>query len=203
MTGAPTVCIRSLRRKDARAVKRLWSERFGGDPDTQQNWIDAVLDTTHAAAGCVAVQESEGVGTSFMDVGSRAYTRQYLGLDVIDLDFPLTDENGIFHLSCVREDKEGRGIGSAFYERRLAEMFDRGVRQAFGIAWHRPHTVDSRVLFEKYDFERLTTAETYYTRTGDRPHCPDCTGPCRCTASLFVRPMEPNGPSRSSEDLDA
>lgn len=194
-----------MRKDDAPAVKRLWSERFGGDPTTQQNWIDAALDDGHSAAGFVAVRGPDGevVGTSFMDVGSRAYTRQYLGLDVLDLEPPLTDENGIFHLSCVREDMEGRGIGSAFYERRLAEMVDRGVRQAFGIAWHRPHTVDSRALFEKYGFERLVTVETYYMRTGDRPHCPDCTGPCRCTASLFVRPLEPNRPSWSSEELDA
>lgn len=194
MPGAPAIRVCSMRRKDIPAVKRLWSERFGGDPDTQQNWIDAALNDGHSAAGFVAVRgpDDKVVGMSFMDVGSRAYTRQYLGLDVLDLELSLADENGIFHLSCVQVDAEGRGIGSAFYERRLAELADRGVRQAFGIAWHRPHTVDSRILFEKYGFERLATIEEYYTRTGARPHCPDCTGPCRCTASLFARSMETN-----------
>lgn len=190
MAGA-AARIRSMRKDDAPAVKRLWSERFGGDPTTQQNWIDAALDDGHSAAGFVAVRGPDGevVGTSFMDVGSRAYTRQYLGLDVLDLEPPLTDENGIFHLSCVRVDMEGRGIGSAFYERRLSEMVDRGVRQAFGIAWHRPHTVDSRALFKKYGFTSVATIEHYYCRTGERPHCPDCEDRCTCTASLHTRPI--------------
>jgi predicted N-acetyltransferase YhbS len=187
MTGAPTDCIRSLRRKDARAVKRLWSERFGGDPATQQHWIDAALDNGHSAAGFVAVHESEVVGTAFMDVGSRAYTRQYLGLDVLDLEPPLADQNGIFHLSCVREDMEGRGIGSAFYERRLNELASRSVLRAYGISWHRPHTVDSRALFEKYGFTSVATIDHYYCRTDERPHCPHCEDNCTCTASLYTR----------------
>lgn len=189
MARDAAVRVRSMRRNDAPDVKRLWSDRFGGDPDTQQHWIDAALDDDHSAAGFVAVRspDDEVVGTSFMDVGSRAYTRQYLGLDVLDLELPLADENGILHLSCVQVDAEGRGIGSSFYECRLAELADRGVRQAFGIAWHRPHIVDSRVLFEKYGFTSVATIEHYYCRTGERPHCPDCEDRCTCTASLHTR----------------
>lgn len=194
MSGNAPFSLRPLAPADADAVKQLWSARFGGDPSTQENWIEAALTPSHSAVGCVAVASStdEVVGLAFLDVAGRDYTRRYLGLPTLDLHPPLADRNGIFHLYCVRKEWEGRGIGSAFYERCLDELADRHVPRAFGIAWHRPHTVDSRVLFEKYDFECLTTVEEYYSRTGSRPHCPDCSGPCSCTASLFAHTMATN-----------
>ena len=190
MSEAASFSVRPLARPDSEAVRRLWASRFGGEPSTQQNWIDAALDPAHTALGLVAVASGtdEIVGTSFFDVGSRAYTRRYLGLDALDLDLSLAGRNGIFHLSCVRADWEGCGIGAAFYERRLAVLADRDVPQAFGIAWHRPAvSVDSRVLFEKYAFTRLATVERFYSRTGTRPTCPVCVDACRCTASLYGR----------------
>lgn len=192
MPTPPNVTIRRLSRPDAGAVKQLWSDRFGGDPETQENWIEAALDPSHSAVGLVAKAPPTGavVGLSFLDVGDRAYTRRYLSLDALDLHAPLADQNGVFHLSCVHSDWEGRGVGSAFYEHRLAVLRERSVSRMVGIAWHRPHTVDSRVLFEKYGFTRLATVERYYTRTGNRPHCPSCDGPCTCTASLFSRTIE-------------
>lgn len=194
MPDAASFTIRPLRSPDSRrgTVQQLWTARFGGDSSTQKNWIEAVLNPSHTAAGFVAVSSPEEkiVGVSFLDVGRRPYTRQYLGLDVLDLDVTLADQNGIFHLSCVRADWERRGIGSAFYERRLQVLADQDVSCAFGIAWHRPAPIDSRVLFEKYDFTRLATVECYYTRTGTRPNCPVCTGPCTCTASLYGRTVE-------------
>lgn len=186
--------LRLLERSDAPPVRQLWSKRFGGDPSTQTNWIAAALTPSHTAAGFVAVASpgDEIVGVSFLDVGAREYTQEYLGLDVINLQVPLADRNGLFHLSCVRTDWEGRGIGSAFYERRLAELADRGVPHVFGIAWHRPTGIDSRALFEKHEFTRLTTVEGYYSRTGSRPNCPVCTGACMCTASLYGRSVAPS-----------
>jgi len=177
---------------DRTAVQKLWSKRFGGDPSTQDNWIDAALDTSRSATGIVATAPSTEavVGFSFLDVGDPAYTREYLGLDALDLTAPIVGRNGIFHLSCVDGDWEGRGIASRFYERRLARLRQRNVRRAFGIAWHRPHTVDSRVLFEHYQFTRLATVDRYYARTSGRMHCPDCgPEPCTCTASLFARAL--------------
>jgi GNAT superfamily N-acetyltransferase len=140
----------------------------------------------------VADTSSALVGASFLDVGGRTYTRQYLGLDTLDLRAPLADRNGLLHLSCVRKDWEGRGIGSAFYEHRLAVLAERDVPHAFGIAWHRPHAVDSRCLFDKFGFSRLATVNRYYARTGGRPHCPDCPDECTCTASLYARPVGPS-----------
>lgn len=186
--------IRAMESADADPVQCLWTARFGGASATQENWIEAALNPRHSVAGFVALDASteEVVGFSFLEVGNREYTRQYLGLDVLDGTLPLADQNGLFHLSCVRAQWEGRGIGSAFYDRRLTVLANRGVLRVFGIAWHRPHTVDSRVLFEKYDFERLATIDRYYIRTGSRPHCPDCNGTCTCTASLYGRMVSPS-----------
>jgi len=181
-----------MRDGDADAVRRLWSDRFGGPSSIQQKWVGAVLDASHSAVGLVAVAPATGtvVGLSLLDVGDRAYTRRYLGLDALDLGPPLADRNGLFHLSCVHADWEGHGIGTNFYERRLAILRERGVPRAFGIAWHRLHTVDSRVLFEQHGFTRFATAERYYERTGGRSDCPDCGTPCTCTASLHARRLD-------------
>jgi len=189
MSQAVSFTLRPLKAPDAAPARRLWSERFGGDPSTQTKWIEAALNPGHTAAGFVAVTFPDGevVGVSFLDVGGPAYIREYLGLGELDLQVPFADRNGVFHLSCVRADWEGRGIGSAFYERRLAVLADRNVPRAVGIAWHRPADVDSRALFEKHGFTRLATVERYYSRTGTRPNCPRCTGTCLCTASLYDR----------------
>lgn len=185
--------LRPMPLDDAAAVRHLWDARFGAPRSTQDNWIDAAVDPTRSAEGFIAegTDDEEVLGFSFLEVGNRTYTRQYLGLEALEIDAPLADENGIFHLSCVRADAEGQGIGSAFYARRLDVLADRDVSTVFGIAWHRPHTVDSRVLFDTWDFTRLATIDRYYTRTGGRPHCPDCEGPCTCTASLYRRPVSP------------
>lgn len=179
--------LRSMAASDAAAVKRLWSGRFGGEAATQDRWIEAALRPSHSAVGLVATAHPSGpvVGLSFLDVGDAAFTRQYLGLDVLSRPLSLADRNGIFHLTCVDQDWEGLGIGAAFFERRLDIVADRNVPRTFGIAWHRPHTVDSRVLFEKYEFAAVATIDRYYDRVGGRPHCPDCDGTCSCTASIY------------------
>jgi GNAT superfamily N-acetyltransferase len=192
MSDAAPFTLRPFAQDDAASVRQLWATRFGGEPSTQQNWIDVAMTPTHTALGLVAVasRTDEIVGVSFLDVGSREYTRRYLGLDTLDLDLSLAGRNGLFHLSCVRTDWEGRGIGSAFYEHRLAVLADRAVPRVFGIAWHRPAPVDSRVLFEKYAFTRLATVDRYYARTNPRANCPVCKGACTCPASLYGRSVE-------------
>jgi len=189
MPDAEPFLLRPLEASDRRAVRRLWSARFGGTASTQTNWIEAALAPSHTATGVVAAAPADGtiVGISFLEVGRRAYTRQYLGLTELDLQAPLAERNGLFHLSCVRVDWEGRGIGTAFYERRLSVLAARNVPRVFGIAWHRPGSVDSRALFESFGFTCLATVERYYSRVGTRPHCPYCADECACTASLYGR----------------
>lgn len=196
--------LRPMYASDTAAVKALWADRFGEKASTQENWINAALSATHSVAGFVAMNQAEDeiLGVSFLEVGDREYTEQYLGLDTLDVSVPLRDENGIFHLSCVRKAAEGCGIGSALYERRLRELEHRDVSHVVGIAWHRSDTVDSRVLFEKYDFTRHATIDDYYERVGQRPHCPDCGDTCTCTASLYCRNLVDESAARS-DDLDA
>lgn len=184
--------LRPIAAPDAGAVKRLWRTRFGGSEDTQERWVEAALDPAHSATAAVVVSAAgdEVVAFGLLEIGDPAYTRRYLSLDPLGLSPPLASRNGIFHMYCVRRRWEGRGIGTALYRRHLRSLADREIPRAFGIAWHRPHTTDSRVLFEKYDFRRLATVERYYDRFGERPHCPDCNGDCTCPASLYARRVE-------------
>jgi GNAT superfamily N-acetyltransferase len=180
-----------MRPRDTDAARALWNARFGGVASTQTNWLEAALDADHSAAAFVAARRPGDVvlGISLLDVGGRAYTRRYLGLDALGLEVPLADRTGLFHLSCVRRAWEGRGLGTAFYERRLATLARRDVPRAAGVAWHRPARVDSRVLFENHDFARCATVPRFYSRVGRRPHCPSCQGACTCTASLYARSL--------------
>lgn len=191
MSLPPAVALRPMRPADTDAVRRLWNARFGGIASTQTNWLEAALADGPSALAFVATPRSDDdvLGFSLLDVGGRAYTRRYLGLDPLGLEAPLADRNGVLHLSCVRPDWEGRGLGTAFYERRLAVLDRRGVSRAVGVAWHRPDHVDSRVLFEKHDFARLATVDRFYSRVGRRPNCPACPDACVCTASLYVRSL--------------
>lgn len=181
--------IRRMAPRDVDVVLSLWSRRFGGTPETQDQWIEVSLDADHPAVAFVAeaAANDDPVGFSFLDVAGREHTRDYLGLQELGLAPGLDARNGIFHLSCVRVEWEGRGIGSAFYRRRLRVLSDRGVERAFGISWHRPDcSHDSRALFAKWGFTKVATVSNYYARTGGRDNCPVCGGECHCTASLFA-----------------
>jgi hypothetical protein len=116
MPQASAVHFRPLAPAHVSAAEQLWADRFGGAPDTRRKWMEAALAPAHSAAGIVAVTPDDAVvGVSFLEVGSRRYTRQYLGLDPLKVDVSLNSRNGLLHLTCVRADWEGRGIGTAFY----------------------------------------------------------------------------------------
>lgn len=188
----PSWSLRPFAASDAGAVGRLWRTRFGGSEDTQDRWVEAALNPAHSATATVAVLSAGDTVVAFglLEVGDPAYTRRYLSLNPLDLNPPLASQNGIFHMYCVRRSWEGRGIGTALYRRHLRCLAEREIPRAFGIAWHRPHTTDSRALFEKCAFRRLATVDRYYERFGQRPHCPDCGGSCSCTASIYTRGVE-------------
>jgi GNAT superfamily N-acetyltransferase len=184
--------LRPLAPADTHPARVLWRRRFGGDPETQQRWMEAALAPDRPVTATVAVPAATDavVGVGLLDVAGPAHTRRYLSLDALDLGPPLAPRNGLFHVYCVRSDWEGRGIGTALYRRHLRHLRTEGVRRAFGISWHRPHTIDSRVLFEKCEFVRLAMVERYYERFSERPHCPDCDGACTCDASLHARTIK-------------
>jgi ribosomal protein S18 acetylase RimI-like enzyme len=173
---------------DTDLVQSLWSRRFGGNDSTQKNWIEAALDPDHSVLATIAAAPTARVaGFGMLDVAGPDYTRRYLSLDALDLDPNLSSQNGIFHMYCVSTDWEGRGIGSALYAHHIDALQECPAPQAFGLSWHRPHTVDSRVLFEKHGFTCLASVERYYQQFGNRPFCPDCDETCFCSASIYRR----------------
>jgi ribosomal protein S18 acetylase RimI-like enzyme len=185
--------LRPLAASDADAVQRLWNRRFGGDAARQRRWIEAALNPDHTATAAVASPSNSSTVVAFglLEVGGVAYTRRYLSLDSLGLEPSLAPQNGLLHMYCVRREWSGWGIGTALYAHHLQDLSTRDVPRAFGIAWHRPHTTDSRALFEKYSFRCLSTVEAYYGRFERRHHCPDCGGRCSCTASLYARSVMP------------
>ena len=189
MPDSASDLLRPMAASDADAVQRLWRRRFGGDAATQTNWIEAALAPNHSATGTVAAPPTADrvVAFGLLEIGDPAYTRRYLSLDAVGLDPSLASQNGIFHMYCVHPDWEGHGLGSALYTRHLRQLIDQEVPRAFGISWHRSHTIDSRALFEKHGFTCRATIERYYDRFEERPHCPDCEEACTCTASLYAR----------------
>jgi len=185
--------LRPLVASDADAVQRLWRRRFGGDAVTQRRWIEAAFNPDHTATATVASLSKSNAVVAFglLEVAGVAYTRRYLSLDPLGLEPTLAPQNGIFHMYCVRREWSGRGIGTALYAHHLQDLARRDISRAFGLAWHRPHTTDSRALFEKHSFRCLATVEAYYGRFERRPQCPDCGGTCSCTASLYARSVPP------------
>lgn len=184
--------LRSLVAADADAVRRLWDRRFGGEATTQTRWIEAALDPDHTATATVVspLETDRVVAFGLLEVGDPAYTRRYLSLDALGLEPTLASRNGILHMYCVHREWEGRGIGTALYAHHLRDLATRNVPRALGLAWHRPHTTDSRVLFEKHSFRCLATIDCYYSRFEQRSRCPDCGGACSCTASLYTRRVQ-------------
>jgi ribosomal protein S18 acetylase RimI-like enzyme len=196
MMSSPPISLRSLHRRDPPAVHRLWADRFGGRPERIAAWIDAALNPQAQTTGHVAVPSREDrsspiVGFGILEIAVRDYTLDYLGLNDLDLDLDLdlADTNGLLHMVCVDRDWEGRGIATMLYRRHLRHLRERNVRRAYGISWHRPRRAgaDSRVVFEKTGFRAVATVEDFYARTSPRTDCPDCDGPCRCTASIYEK----------------
>lgn len=186
--------IRPLRDADTAAVRSLWADRFGVRDAIATSWLDAALDPKHSVRGHVAVcrpdrgeSASPVVGFGLFDVAGPSYTRDYLGLDVLDVAFTPAPRTGIFHMYCVRTSWEGRGVGTALFARHRSVCRDEHVPQAVGIAWRREHHPDSRALFDAFGFHRLATVDLFYDRVAPRVHCPDCNGPCTCAATLYVR----------------
>lgn len=190
--------IRRLRSADLPVATRLWRTEFGAPADTVQSWLSAAINPRFATAGFAAVptdahpanDDADGpalVGLGITEIGRRRYTREYLGLDVLDVDLDLHARNGIFHLCVVAPAWRRCGVATALYRHRLNDLAARGMQRIVGISWNRTHAPDSRALFDAYGFRRVATVRRFYARTTPRKRCPDCGGACLCTASIHVR----------------
>lgn len=184
--------VRAFHDDDASTVRALWKKSFGASDCTVNTWIDAVCDDRYAATGWVAVAHDAVVGFAITDVGDRAHVRSYLGIDALNIDalnrsLDLPSPSGILHMCVVDAAWRSQGIGSALYARSLSDFHARGIASVVGVSWHRDGVPDSRALFEAHGFSCVAIVHQYYRRVSERLHCPDCSGFCTCTASIYHR----------------
>jgi len=186
---------------DAPAVRALWTSRFGAALPVLGRWLGAAGAPDGSVRCFVAVAATPTarvVGVGVLAVGGAAYVRSALGLDVVDAEVALAARVGLFHLCAVHPAREGRGVATALFDRRLHALRETGVSQAVGVAWHRSRHRDSRPLFARFGFEPVTTVPRFYQRVGDRLDCPDCGDACQCTATLYSRTLP--APAHSAID---
>ena len=170
-----------------RAARSLWLKRFGGDEEIVDGWLRNCLDEDRPEELFVALDGGNVVGMGVATLCEPEYAQNYVNLDTPEFD--PWETSGVLHISAVAEGRTGEGIGTELFETRLRYLRASGASGAFGTSWHRDGKPDSRALFEKHGFERLHTYERYYARTHGRDDCPDCSGECGCTASLYVREL--------------
>lgn len=163
----------------------LWNHRFGADEEFAGGWLDDSFDEDSPVETFVAVQGVHVIGFSVCTLADADYANEYVGLDVDD--FEPSEKPGVLHMLAVDEDRTGEGTGTKLALACMNYLAGEGADSVIAMSWHRENEVDSRPLFEKLDFERVDTFERYYARTHGRPDCPDCTGECDCTASLYRR----------------
>lgn len=169
------------------AALDLWKRRFGCDRDTARTWLEDSLHEDKPPETFVAVKATKLLGVGVCTASTQEYAEDYIGLDVSDWSpWPAT---GVLHVLAVDSDHTGEGIGSQLVEKRLQYLASGGADGVIGLSWHRDDHVDSRALFEKYGFEQVAVFDEYYARTHGRDDCPDCTGECECTASLWARSL--------------
>ena len=169
------------------AARELWLDRFGGDEDIVDGWLEDSLAGDRPEELFVALDGGNVIGMGIVTRCEPDYAREYVGLDAPA--FEPWDSTGILNISAVAEDRTGEGIGSKLFEKRLRYLSADGAEGVFGMSWHRDDHPDSRPLFEKYGFECLHTFERYYARSHGRTDCPDCVGECGCTVSLYARDL--------------
>ena len=178
---------------DARA---LWMDRFGGDRDVVDGWLEDTLDEDRPEETFVALDGGNVLGMGVATLCEPDYAHDYVGFDVPE--FNARDPTGVLHMNAVAEDRTGEGLGTELFKARLQYLRASGARGAFGIAWHREDHPDSRPIFEKFGFDCLGTWDRYYARTHGRDNCPDCGGECSCTASLYASDFRIAGEQQDS-----
>jgi GNAT superfamily N-acetyltransferase len=163
----------------------LWERRFGCERAIAREWLENSLDADKPEETFIAVRGTRVLGLGVCTICTPEYVEDYVALDTGD--FTPWDRTGILHVVAVRDDHTGEGLGSQLVEKRLQYLAGEGADGVLGMAWHRDDNVDSRVLFEKYGFQKVRTYERYYARSHGRDDCPDCDGECQCTASVYAR----------------
>jgi ribosomal protein S18 acetylase RimI-like enzyme len=177
----PRIQFRAPRPYDRRELAALYERRTGFGLETT---FDLLFDDEQAVYGLLAVDVERIVGMGIVEIFHREGVEEYLAVDTEG--YPIGDVNGVMHALAVHEEWEGRGIGTELLRLRL-ELVREGhdADAAFGVAWLRPHTADSSVLFETVGFDRLDTVDEYYRDLESDRDCPDCGQPCTCAAAIY------------------
>ncbi|QLH83783.1 GNAT family N-acetyltransferase [Halosimplex pelagicum] len=173
--------LRSAEPIDRCEIESLWESRTGFEISQV---LDGVFHDEKPAYGFVATKVETVLGFGVVICVPRDSAEERFSISLNE--YPLGEEVAVFQASAVREDWEGKGIGSALMDARLRFTRKISVDSAIGTAWLRPHTVDSSILFEKMGFERLDTIENFYQTIDDERDCPDCGTPCGCSAGIYV-----------------
>ena len=97
---------------------------------------------------------------------------------------------GSLSTSCVREDVQGKGVGSELMRVRLEWLRSKTCNSFVGISWvsGKPHT--SNRVFEKFGFKKVNEVKNFFYQASlDHPFvCPACGGPpCICSAIMYLK----------------
>jgi GNAT superfamily N-acetyltransferase len=95
----------------------------------------------------------------------------------------------ILYIIAVREDSEGRGIGTNVAEKTVNELVSYSTI-TLGEAWIRPGRKDGSDVLESLGFNKLYESDEYWKpRTkGNSTPCPECgNATCTCSGALYVK----------------
>ena len=190
-TGPIAFGVRRYRPGDRDAIVKLWGSRFGCDPEAANEWLDEV-ESDYPTECFIASPTQDGriLGFGITTVTNEETIDNWLEEGYygnVDLEADLSPRTAIMHIGVTRPECENQGIASALWRARLEYALEHDAERAVGTSWNREDHVDSSVLFEKYGFEPIKQVETYYE--GGREDCPDCSGACKCDATIYWREL--------------
>lgn len=197
--------IRSIRRSDAPAIRRLWT-RLGDVKAEDESWIQSAIDPTTPRIDAVVAVAPEAPLSRTAGAVDDPFGVPIVGFQVYGLASPgyaiehvdghvapgrLGDQPGVLRALAVHPDWEGQGVGTALVERAVDELADSGAEAVVSVNWVRegPDSGDSTGLFDALGFEEVARDPDFYARIG-RDDCPDCEGLCACPAAIFCKRLD-------------
>jgi GNAT superfamily N-acetyltransferase len=101
---------------------------------------------------------------------------------------------GSMETASVTESLQGQGIGQELTRHRIRWLSEAGCTAVIGVLWESGLANTSDRVFTKLGFERLSQVRGFYAHDSVRRGfiCPVCgSPPCRCSASLYVKYIDP------------
>jgi ribosomal protein S18 acetylase RimI-like enzyme len=180
--------VEQCKEKHWNGVKRIWENRINTSKEHVIVWLrKAVQDDNQVNAGVVTNENDNVVGFGFYAVGNDEWMEPYL--QNAELYNAIKHGYGMIETVAVKEEVENNGIASEILAYELEMLREQSVEYAYSVSWNREHTVDSRVLFDKFEFSAVSTVEDYYQKLPDTVTCIDCTGKCTCEATIYKKKL--------------